>query len=210
MLFAAGFGTRLRPLTATRPKPLIEVGGRALIDHALAHVAARPDLRVVANTHYLAGQVTAHLSGRGVVISHEARILDTGGGLKAALPLLDADPVFTMNTDPLWLDANPLTVLSAAWDDSLEALLLLTPAEGDGDFAMDADGRLTRRGAFTYTGAQITKTASIRDYSAEIFSLNETWDRMIAAGTLGGVVFPGRWIDVGTPEALARAEKMVR
>lgn len=209
MLFAAGFGTRLRPLTETRPKPLIEVGGKALIDHALAHVAELPGLRVVANTHYLGGQVADHLSGRGIAISQEEAILDTGGGLKAALPLLDADPVFTMNTDPLWLDANPLTHLADAWDDRWEAMLLLAPADGRGDFAMDAEGRLARRGGFTYTGAQIIKTSKVRDCSERKFSLNLTWDEMIEAGTLGGVVFPGRWIDVGTPEALARAAEML-
>ena len=163
----------------------------------------------MANTHYLADQVAAHLDGRGVEISHEPEILDTGGGLKAALPLLDTDPVFTMNTDPLWLDANPLQVLADAWDGRFEALLLLAPAEAAGDFEMDREGRLTRRGRFMYTGAQINKTPWLRDYSSPIFSLNETWDRMIAEGALGGVVFPGRWIDVGTPEALGRAEAML-
>jgi len=209
MLFAAGLGTRMRPLTETCPKPLIPVAGRALIDHALDHLADLPGLRAVANTHYLPDQIAAHLAGREVALSHEEILLETGGGLRAALPLLGAGPVFTMNTDALWLDANPLRVLSQAWDGTAEALLLLTPSTGRGDFAMEADGRLTRGGPFTYTGAQIIETPRVRDFPEVKFSLNTTWDAMIGAGGLRGVVFPGRWLDVGTPEALARAEALL-
>jgi len=209
MLFAAGLGTRMRPLTQTCPKPLIPVGGRALIDHALDHIAPLTELRAVANTHHLAEQVALHLTGSGVAISHEEVLLETGGGLKAALPMLGAGPVFTMNTDALWRGANPLRVLADAWDGSAEALLLLVPAAGRGDFSMDEDGRLSRGGPLTYTGAQIIELARVRDYPAAKFSLNVVWDEMVGAGSLRGVVFPGRWIDVGTVEALARAEEFL-
>ncbi|AMY71712.1 exonuclease-like protein [Frigidibacter mobilis] len=149
MLYAAGFGTRMGALTADRPKPLIPVAGRALIDHALALVP--PGLRVVVNTHYRADQIAAHVAGRGLLQSHEPDLLETGGGLRAALPLLDADPVYTLNTDAVWTGPNPLDTLAAAWDEiRMDALLLLVPPgratghTGRGDFAMAGDGTLSR------------------------------------------------------------------
>lgn len=220
MLFAAGFGTRMGVLTADRPKPLIPVAGRALIDHAL-DIAAKADVgRVVVNTHYRADQISAHLVGRGVTISHEAdRILETGGGLKAALPLLGDGPVAILNSDGIWTGANPLQTLAEAWDGQrMEALLLLLPlgrtlAHGPkGDFEVDAEGRLSRgtgKEDHVYIGAQIIAPARVRATPDDVFSLNRPWNEMIAAGTAYGVLHPGGWCDVGHPEGIAEAERLL-
>ncbi|TCM79995.1 nucleotidyltransferase family protein [Rhodovulum steppense] len=217
MLFAAGFGTRMGALTADRPKPLIAVAGRALIDHALDLATDAGIARIVVNTHYRAEQLHAHLSGRGVAISHEAgAILDTGGGLRKALPLLGADTVFTLNSDAIWTGPNPLRRLADAWDpDRMDALLLLVAADaargyrGTGDFALDAEGRVSRAGPSVYTGAQIVRTDLLGDIAEETFSLNRVWDRAIAAGRLFGVLHAGGWCDVGHPGGIAEAEAML-
>lgn len=220
MLFAAGFGTRMGALTADRPKPLIPVAGRALIDHALDIASDAGVSRVVVNTHYRAEQMAAHLAGRGVAISHEVgEILETGGGLKAALPLLGDEPVLILNSDGIFTGANPLATLSNAWDPArMEALLLLLPLEKTrahgpkGDFRLDAAGRLSRGAGgedHVYIGAQIIDTARVRAYPDRVFSLNRIWDQMIAAGTAYGVLHQGGWCDVGTPEGIAEAEALL-
>ena len=220
MLFAAGFGTRMGALTADRPKPLIPVAGRALIDHALDIAVGAGVQRVVVNTHYRADQMAAHLAGRGVEISHEAgEILETGGGLKAALPLLGEGLVAVLNSDGIFTGANPLATLASAWDPSrMEALLLVLPldqtrAHGPkGDFRLDAEGRLSRGAGgedHVYIGAQIIDTARVKAYPDRVFSLNRVWDQMIAAGTAYGVLHPGDWCDVGTPEGIAEAEALL-
>ena len=220
MLFAAGFGTRMGALTADRPKPLIPVAGKALIDHALDVATAAEVTRVVVNTHYRADQIAAYLAGRDVTISHEAdRILETGGGLKAALPLLGQGPVAILNSDGIWTGANPLQTLAAAWDGArMEALLLLLPldrtrAHGPkGDFRIDVDGRLSRGMGgedHVYIGAQIIDPTRVRAMSADVFSLNHTWNQMIAAGTAFGVLHTGDWCDVGHPEGIAEAEALL-
>lgn len=219
MLFAAGFGTRMGALTADRPKPLVQVAGRPLIDHAL-EVAAGARLgakRIVANVHYKPDALVAHLQARGVAISHEDVILETGGGLRAALPLLGHGPVMTLNTDAVWTGANPLDQLGAVWDAArMDGLLLLLPdaaaGKGAGDFVMDDEGRLTRakgaRGA-VYLGAQIVRTDGLFDIKETVFSLNLLWDRMIAEGRLFGVVHRGGWCDVGHPAGIAEAEALL-
>ena len=220
MLFAAGLGTRMGALTANRPKPLIPVSGRPLIDHALALVdEARID-RIVVNTHYLADQIEAHIVPRGLIVSREEpAILETGGGLKRALPLLGDDPVLTLNTDAVWTGRNPLIELMAAWDGArMDGLLLLLPVEkamghvATGDFLMDLDGRLERangRPGPVYLGAQILKTAGLTAIEEEVFSLNLLWDRMISEGRLYGMIHDGGWCDVGRPEGIALAETML-
>ena len=216
MLFAAGFGTRMGALTRDRPKPLIEVAGRALIDHALDLVAQAGASRQVANTHYHAAQVAAHLGGRGILISDEQpALLETGGGLKQALPLLSADPVHTLNTDAVWRGPNPLAVLRTAWRPEMEALLLLVPKDravghaGGGDFLQEPDGRLRRGPGLVYTGAQILRTGTVSGWPEDAFSLNPVWDAMAARGGLHGVVYAGAWCDVGRPEGIALAEAML-
>ncbi|WP_347311699.1 nucleotidyltransferase family protein [Defluviimonas sp. SAOS-178_SWC] len=219
MLFTAGLGTRMGALTANRPKPLIEVGGRALIDHALAQVEGAGIGWVVANLHYLPEQIIAHLSlYRDIRFSAETEtLLETGGGLRKALPLLGDGPVFTLNTDAVWTGANPLTELRDAWDaDRMDGLMLLVPTarasghSGPGDFDRDADGRLTRGRSFVYTGAQIVATTGLAAIPAQVFSLNLLWDRMLADGRLFGLVHDGGWCDVGRPESIPVAEALLR
>ena len=220
MVFAAGFGTRMGALTAERPKPLIPVAGRPLIDHALAIGQAAGVTRTVVNTHYRADQIAAHLSGRDIAISHERdRILDTGGGLKAALPLLGDGPVAILNSDGIWTGENPLGALAAAWDGTrMEALLLLMPLRDTiahapkGDFRLAADGRISRGAGdedHVYIGAQILNPARIAAMTEDVFSLNKAWNAMIAAGTAHGVLHRGGWCDVGHPEGIAAAEALL-
>lgn len=220
MIFAAGLGTRMGALTRDRPKGLIEVAGRPLVDHALALVRGAGVPRVVVNTHAHAAMLQAHLAAvaPGALVSHEPELLETGGGLRRALPLLGTSPVFTLNADMVWSGPNPLTALAAAWDAGrMGALLCLVPREaalgheGPGDFFRAGDGRLTRRGAaaaadLVYAGAQIIDTAMLAEMPAGPFSLNLVWDRMLTMGRVFGVVHAGGWADVGTPEGLARAE----
>lgn len=217
MLFAAGFGTRMKELTRTRPKPLIEVAGRSLLDRALDLADAARIPRRVVNAHYLANQIVAHLNGGSAQVTVETpEILDTGGGLRAALPLLGAGPVFTLNTDAVWTGPNPLAALRAAWDPArMDALLLLVPAgrahghSGAGDFTLDPDGRIARGPGYVYSGAQILDPDGLATIAETVFSLNRLWDRIGAEGRLYGVVHRGGWCDVGRPEGIAEAEAML-
>lgn len=216
MLFAAGFGTRMGSLTEDRPKPLIEVAGRALLDHALDIAAEAGVPRIAVNAHYKAEQIAAHLAGRNIAISREAPdILDTGGGLRAAMPLLGSSPVFTMNTDAVWRGPNPQALLAEAWRDDMDALLLcLPPAQaighvGNGDFVLDADGRATRGHGLIYSGAQIIRTEALAEMPDGAFSLNVVWDQMLADGRLYGISYPGNWCDVGHPGGIKLAEDML-
>lgn len=217
MLFAAGFGTRMGALTRHRPKPLIEVAGRPLIDHALDLVTEIKPRRTVANLHYLPDTLAAHLEPKGVALSVETPdILDTGGGLKNALPLLGSDPVFTLNTDAIWSGPNPLELLRAAWEpDRMDALMICVPLEntlgraGGGDFSLDDAGRLERGGSFVYGGAQVMRTDDLMEISDPAFSLNLVWNRMQQRGRLFGLPYPGRWCDVGRPDGIALAEDLI-
>jgi N-acetyl-alpha-D-muramate 1-phosphate uridylyltransferase len=220
MIFAAGLGTRMGPLTAHRPKPLLAVNGRPLLDHALDLARAVRPPRIVVNTHAHGDQIAAHLAGSGVLISHEPERLETGGGLRRALPLLAASPAFTLNADALWTPPNPLGLLAAAWDPArMDALLVLVPREaarahaGPGDFRLAPDGRLARRGdatgaPFVFAGAQLVDTASLAGFPDGPFSLNLLWDALLARGRLHGTVHPGPWVDVGHPGGLAAAEAL--
>lgn len=220
MTLAAGFGTRMGRLTANRPKPLLTVGGRALIDHALDRCEEAGVRRAVVNTHYLGGQIRAHLAGRRrpeIVFSPEDEILETGGGVARALPLLGEEPFYVVNADVLWRGPPPLAALAAAWDPArMDALLLTVPRaaarghRGPGDF-FESGGRLARRGdaataPLVFSGAHIASPALFADAPRGAFSLNLLWDRAIAAGRLFGVAYRGDWLDVGAPEGLALAE----
>ena len=211
MLFAAGFGTRMGALTRDRPKPLVQVAGRPLIDYALDLGREAGIGRIVANAHYHAEQVVAHLAPLGVPVSREAsQILDTGGGLRRALPLLGPGPVYTLNPDAIWTGQNPLDELAGAWDPGcMDALLLLGEMPDRGDFALGADARLTRGGSLTYLGAQIIDPAILDDFPEEVFSLNRAWDLLAARGRLFGALHRGGWCDVGTPEGVGEAERML-
>jgi len=217
MLFAAGFGTRMGALTRDRPKPLVEVAGRPLIDHALDLARDAGCGPVVVNTHYRAEMLAAHLAGRGVRISHEAdRILDTGGGLKAALPMLGAGPVLTLNSDALFAGPNPLTLLRDAWEpERMDALLLCVPADRaigrltPGDFLVDDAGRIERGPGVVYTGAQMLNPKGLAAIDAPVFSLNRLWDGMMAEGRARALIYPGRWCDIGHPEGISLAESLL-
>ncbi|WP_425039998.1 nucleotidyltransferase family protein [Primorskyibacter sp. S187A] len=218
LFFAAGFGTRMRPLTDTCPKPLIRVAGQTLLDHALALGEAIPLKRRVVNTHYRHEQIEAHLAGRDILLSHETPdILETGGGLRQALPLLGEGAVFTCNTDAIWSDAAAMAQLRAAWEPAqMDALLLCVPAAraighgGDGDFSLSPDGQLTRGGSLIYTGVQIIDPKGLSAISETSFSLNLLWTEMAAKGRLHGIVYGGAWCDVGQPESIQLAEDMLR
>ncbi len=218
MLFAAGFGTRMGRLTANRPKPLIEVGGQTLLDRALTLVEGQGITRTVVNAHYLAPLIESHLAGRpGISVVTEAPdILETGGGLRNALPHLGTGPVFTLNPDAIWTGPNPLATLRAAWDPTrMGALLLVVDQKaasaysGSGDFSMDGSGGLTRRGPMVYSGAQIIDPESLATIAERAFSLNRVWDRYAVEGRLYGVRHSGGWVDVGTPEGILAAEAVL-
>jgi N-acetyl-alpha-D-muramate 1-phosphate uridylyltransferase len=225
MIMAAGLGKRMRPLTATRPKPLIEVGGKALLDHVLEKLRLAGVRKVVVNVHYLADALEAHLASRAhgleVVISDERNLLlETGGGLVQAAPLIDCDPFLALNSDNLWVDgpADTLKLLASHWDDArMDALLLLVPLaralnhKGIGDFHMTRTGRLRRRqrshvAPFVFTGIQMLSKRVLRDAPDGAFSTNILWDRAIEEGRCFGAVHQGLWFDVGTPQSIELTE----
>jgi MurNAc alpha-1-phosphate uridylyltransferase len=225
MVLAAGLGKRMRPLTASRPKPLIEVAGQSLMDHLLERLRAAGVEKVVVNVHYLADAVEAHLGknahGMKVAISDErGLLLETGGGMVKAAPLIDCDPFLVVNSDNLWVDgpADTLKLLASHWDGSkMDALLLLVPharAEnhhGRGDFHMDRSGRLRRRershvAPFVYTGIQMVSKQLLRDAPEGPFSANLLWDRAMEEGRCFGAVHQGLWFDVGTPQSIKATE----
>ena len=217
MMFAAGFGTRMGELTRNKPKPLIEVAGKTLLDHSLDLARGISPRRIVVNAHYHADMIEAHLVGTDVVVSNEAPdILETGGGLRHALPILGEGPVFTSNTDAVWKGPNPFEVLLAAWEpEHMDALLLCVPLEnavghvGKGDFLIDDQGRLTRGPGVVYGGIQILRTDALADVSEAAFSLNKVWTLMSQKERLFGLVYPGQWCDVGTPQGIIEAEEML-
>jgi len=225
MIMAAGLGKRMRPLTATKPKPLIEVAGKALLDHVLERLRIAGVQRVVVNVHYLADALEAHLSSRAsgleIVISDErSLLLETGGGLVKAAPLIDSDPFLAINSDNLWIDgpADTLKLLASQWDDErMDALLLLVPLaraenhHGIGDFHMDRTGRVRRRAKshvapFVFTGVQMVSKRLLRDAPEGPFSTNILWNRAIDEGRCFGAVHQGLWFDVGTPTSIPLTE----
>ncbi len=227
MVLAAGEGKRMRPLSETVPKPLVKVGGRALIDHCLDGLVAAGIETAVVNVHHLADKLEAHLKSRTapkIVISDErdAR-LETGGGVKRALPLLGDEPFLLRNADSFWIEGvRPnLLWLAGAWDAAeMDALLLLASTvhavgySGRGDFVLDKDGRLSRRAEravvpFAYAGAAIFAPRLFEDTPADAFSLNLLFDRAIEAGRLFGVRLDGLWINVESPAAIAPAEAAI-
>lgn len=229
MVMAAGLGKRMRPLTATRPKPLVEVAGKPLIDHVLDRLRTAGVENIVVNVHYLPGSVEAHLAlkagGLNVIISDErAQLLETGGGLVKAAPLIHDDPFLVVNSDNLWIDgpADTLKLLASHWDSArMDALLLLVPHaraqnhRGLGDFHMDRAGRLRRRekariAPFVFTGIQIVSKALLRDAPEGPFSTNVFWDRAIEEGRCFGAVHQGLWFDVGTPKSIVETEAFLQ
>jgi MurNAc alpha-1-phosphate uridylyltransferase len=221
MVLAAGLGLRMRPLTEHTPKPLIPVAGRCMLDRVFDRLDAANVAHRVVNTHWLAEQVAAHLANHaGVILSHEDVLLETGGGVAHALPLLGSRAFFVCNADIVWLDgAQPaLARLAETWDEArMDALLLLAPTEtafgyeGRGDFTRADDGRLSRRqGArpspLVFTGVQILHPCLFTHSPAGVFSLNVLYDRAQNAGRLFGLIHDGTWLHIGTPATLAAAE----
>lgn len=227
MVMAAGLGKRMRPLTATQPKPLVRVAGKPLVDHALDRLAECGVERAVVNVHYLADALEAHVRERvspQIIISDERdALLETGGGLIKAQEHLP-DPFFCLNADNIWLEGprNAFADLSARWNpDEMDALLLVVSharAEnfsGPGDFHMDTRGKLSRRrpgqiAPFIYTGIQLVSHRLLRDAPEGRFSTNILWNRAIEEGRLFGVSFTGLWFEVGTPQAIAPTEDALK
>ncbi|WP_299608348.1 nucleotidyltransferase family protein [uncultured Tateyamaria sp.] len=218
MIFAAGFGTRMKHLTKVQPKPMIPVAGKSMIDHALDMVDPIAPPRTVVNLHYRPEVLEAHLADRQVItVREEPDILETGGGLRNALPLLECDPVITVNPDAIWAGPNPLHMLLDAWNpEDTDALLMCVPSarvhgrSSGGDFDLDDEGLLHRGGDMVYGGVQIMKTALLREVPDAAFSLNVVWSKMAADGRLRGLHYPGHWCDVGHPEGIDIAEDMLR
>jgi len=229
MVMAAGLGKRMRPLTATRPKPLVEVAGRTLLDHVFDRLRSAGVKRAVVNVHYLADALEAHLKNRvqgiDVVISDErGRLMETGGGIVQARALIGDQPFLVVNSDNLWLDgpSDAIRMLAARWDDAtMDALLLMVPLArahnhgGQGDFSLSPDGRITGRrkqgriAPFVYTGVQILSPRVIADWPDGPFSTMLFWERAITAGRAYGLVHQGLWFDVGTPPAIAATEALI-
>ena len=229
MVMAAGLGKRMRPLTATRPKPLVEVAGKPLIDHVFDRLRNAGIRRAVVNVHYLADTLQAHLTDRfddiDVVMSDErGRLMETGGGIVQARALIGDDPFLVVNSDNLWVDgpSDAIRMLAARWDDAkMDALLLMVPLAranhhaGQGDFRLAADGKIIGRrqpgklAPFVYTGVQILSPRVIADWPEGPFSTMLFWERAIAAGRAYGLVHQGLWFDVGTPAAVGKTEVML-
>ena len=229
MVLAAGHGTRMRPLTNDRAKAMVEVGGKPLIDHMLDRLEAAGIERAVINVHAHAAHLEAHLKARNrgpeIIISDERDLLlETGGGMVKALPLLGDDPVLACNIDAIWTenDAPVMDSLMERWDAHvMEDLLLLAPLErtlgyhGKGDFRFGHDGRLERRGdrdaaPYVYAGVQITKLDRLARESIEPFSRNRIWNQTLDAGTIFGHPMDGFWMHVGDPQARDEAEAILK
>ena len=227
MVFAAGLGKRMRPITATLPKPLVEVAGRALIDHCLDRFAESGVARAIVNVHWLAPQIEAHLAQRrapAIIISDEReRLLDQGGGIKKALPLIGREPFFIGNTDAFWIEGprSNLQRLAEAFDpEEMDAILLVASSAGavgvdwPGDFTMTHDGRLEAReprrvAPFVYTGVGILKPEPFEAVSEDVFRLAPFFFRAAERGRLFGVRLDGLWLHVGRPETIREAEEAI-
>lgn len=227
MVLAAGIGKRMRPITATIPKPLVEVGGKALIDYGIDALLRNGVERLVVNVHYLPDLVRAHMRKRRDVrvdISDESdALLESGGGIAKALPLLGDEPFYVINSDTFWIEGyrDNLDLMAAMWDEAEMDILLLiadmkrsTGYDGRGDFVMDVEGRLTRvderdMSPFIYAGAAIIHPRAFEGFGTERYSLNRVFDRAIENRRLFGVRLDGLWLTVGTPDAIAAAERVL-
>jgi MurNAc alpha-1-phosphate uridylyltransferase len=225
MVLAAGLGLRMRPLTLDRPKPLLEVADRSMLDRAVDALRMAGVSSIIVNHHYLGEQIVTHFAGQNIGFSDESDLLlETGGGVKKALPQLGEGAFFAINGDIVWQDgpAPALARLFAAWDENrLDALLLLAKREsavgyaGAGDFFIDADNSPRRRGQavsapYVFAGVQILHSRLFHDAPEGPFSLNLLYDKALAVGRLGGLVHDGQWFHVGDPEGLAEADMILR
>ena len=228
MVMAAGLGKRMRPLTATRPKPLVEVAGKPLLDHVFDRLRSAGIKRAVVNVHYLADALEAHLKRKvndiEITVSDERnKLLETGGGLVKALPLIGDERFLVVNSDNFWVDGpiDAIHLLASRWDEEkMDALLLVVPLaranchNGRGDFHMDPVGRLSRRkpgriAPFVYTGIQLVSRRLFENAPEGAFSTNLLWTRAIETGRCFGLAHQGLWFDVGTPAAIAKTEALL-
>lgn len=226
MMLAAGLGTRMRPITNDKPKPLVRVFGKTLIDHGLNALSHAAVSNTVVNVHYFPDQMEKHLKDRvspKITISDESdELLNSGGGIAKAMPLLGDKPFFLMNADSFWLEgARPnLDLLAESWNDDMDILMLLSTIpssvgyDGKGDFTMDSEGRLQRRGEreiapFVYSGAAIIHPRIFKNAPEGAFSLNLLFDKAIEEGRLYGMRMGGLWLHVGTPDAIIEAEAAI-
>jgi MurNAc alpha-1-phosphate uridylyltransferase len=216
LIFAAGFGTRMGHLTKTTPKPMIQVAGKPLIDYAMDLITDSVIQNTVVNLHYFPEQLESHLAQYENVttLREQGEILETGGGLKNALPLLGTDPVVTLNSDAVWTGKNPISLLMENWNpDEMDALMVLIPTQnaqehrGVGDFHLDDQSRISWRGDapsadYVFSGAQIIKTDLLETIPQASFSLHLLWEKMLAQKRIHGVIHHGGWVDVGRPEGI--------
>ncbi|MEL7181971.1 MAG: nucleotidyltransferase family protein [Pseudomonadota bacterium] len=207
---------RIGMLTENMPKALIPVAGKPLIDHALDIAAEAVTGKKVINLHYHGQMIKDHLAGQAIDFSDESdALLETGGGLRKALPLLDGNPVLTMNTDAVWHGPNPVQCILDAWRPEMEALLLIVEKHnvhghlGKGDFAVDDSGRLHRAPKAIYTGLQIIRTDVLSEIAETAFSMNLAWNIIAARNGLFGTIYDGQWCDVGQPASIPVAEAML-
>ncbi len=219
MIFAAGFGTRMGDLTRAVPKPMVHVGGRPMIDHAVDLIEAAGAFEIVINTHYFAEQIHRHFATRANIhcLLETPTILDTGGGLRNALPSLGSSPVVTLNPDALWLGENPVRAIMNAWrPDQMDGLMAMVPTgraqayTGIGDFFLDQDQRPIRRGTapdapYVFGGLSILKTDGLEQMDQGVFGISRLWDQMSTAGRLFGTVIDTDWIDLGHPGGIEAA-----
>lgn len=225
MVLAAGLGTRMRPLTNDRPKALVEVAGKPLVDHMLDRLAEAGVKTAVVNVHYFADALEAHLLARRgppklIVADERAQALETGGGIKHALPLLGADPIWVANIDSVWIEdgSSALTAVARLWDPArMDVCLLLAPTAASlgfhdtGDVFLEADGRLRFKSPgesapYVYVGAHIANPRIVADGPEGPFSLLPIWKALAAEGRIFGVTPRGLWMHVGDPAALEAAE----
>jgi MurNAc alpha-1-phosphate uridylyltransferase len=215
MLFAAGFGTRMQPLTDKTPKPLIEVAGQTLLDRTLDLALEGGIKKIAVNTHYLGSAIEKHLKDSSVDIFHEQNILDTGGGLKNASSAFNGSTVFTSNSDAIWSGENPFLFLAKHWEDDCDALLLCAQIsnihgrEKPGDFDLSENGTINRAGNLVYLGIQIIRLSLVDEVSESVFSLNLIWDTLIERNRLKVATYSGQWCDVGRPENIVFGEQLL-
>lgn len=228
MVMAAGMGKRMRPLTATRPKPMVEVAGKPLLDHAFDRLEDAGVTRAVVNVHYLPDQVEAHIARRKstmtIVTSDErGELLETGGGVVKALPLIEGDPFYVVNSDNIWINgpSDSLKDMAERWDpETMDVLLMLIPSAqahchgGQGDFHMDKQGHIRRKrpglaAPYVYSGCQLASRVFFADAPEGPFSTNVLWDRAIAAGRAFGYVHSGLWFEINTPGAIGKSEAIM-
>lgn len=229
MVFAAGLGTRMRPITDTLPKPLVEVGGKTLLDHVLDSLVSAGIKKAIVNIHYLPALISDHLQHRNtpeIILSDESdKLLDQGGGIRKVLDTIGSDSFFITNTDSFWC-GNPgsktgsnIQRLAQQWDpDVMDVLLLLAPVTNSigvdwkGDYLMHTDGTLERRGTrtsvpYVYAGVGIVKKSLFEDETQDVFGLSPFFDQAQAKGRLHGIELDGLWLHVGTPEAIEQANR---